>query len=228
MQKELVLQSPKRKISHSVQSAVTHSPSFRGYHNASFLLSPQVSLTVAPFLGAPRRSSVAKPPFSWVPSSPYLTLPSWELQGGDWSPFVPVRVGPDWGRPWGLTWSSGHSWGAGPSLQWVQPGLSVQRLRTPVRTRTWSTTSWCSSSLISGVLCSSLSEPPVQQLKGLVWSESRWGLQKCCRKQYSRNQAPRLESWRTQVDYASGPRGPEELTLQALRVTELLHMDRHD
>ena len=29
----------------------------------------------------------------------------------------------------------------------------------------------------------------------------------CCRNQYSRNQAPHLESWRTQVYYASGPRG---------------------
>ena len=29
----------------------------------------------------------------------------------------------------------------------------------------------------------------------------------CCRNPYSRNQAPYLESWRTQVYYASGPRG---------------------
>ena len=28
----------------------------------------------------------------------------------------------------------------------------------------------------------------------------------CCRNQYLRNQAPHSESWRTQVDYASGPR----------------------
>jgi len=29
----------------------------------------------------------------------------------------------------------------------------------------------------------------------------------CCRNQYSRNQAPHSESWRTQVYYASRPRG---------------------
>ena len=29
----------------------------------------------------------------------------------------------------------------------------------------------------------------------------------CCRNQYSRNQAPHSESWRTQVCYAGGPRG---------------------
>ena len=56
----------KKKIFHSVQSAITHSQSFRGYHSASLLLSPQVSLTVAPFLGA---------------------------QGGDQSPLLPVGVG---------------------------------------------------------------------------------------------------------------------------------------
>ena len=35
----------------------------------------------------------------------------------------------------------------------------------------------------------------------------------CYINQYSRNQAPYLESWKTQVYYVSGP---EELTLQAL------------
>ena len=35
----------------------------------------------------------------------------------------------------------------------------------------------------------------------------------CCRNQYSRNQAPCSESWRTQVYYSSGPRG---VNLQAL------------
>lgn len=66
MQKELVLQFPKRKISLSVQSTITHSQSFRGYHNASLLQSPQVSLTVAAFLGAPRRLSVTMPSFPGV------------------------------------------------------------------------------------------------------------------------------------------------------------------
>ena len=51
--------SKQKNFSQSIQSAITHSQSFRGYHNASLLLSPQVSLTVAPFLGAPRRWSVS-------------------------------------------------------------------------------------------------------------------------------------------------------------------------
>ena len=60
MQKELVLQFPKRKeVSLTLLSAITHSQSFRGYHNASLLQGPRVSLTVAPFLGAPRRWSVS-------------------------------------------------------------------------------------------------------------------------------------------------------------------------
>ena len=56
--------SKQKNFSQSIQSAITHSQSFRGYHNASLLLSPQVSLTVASFLGAPRRLSVTMPPFS--------------------------------------------------------------------------------------------------------------------------------------------------------------------
>ena len=59
-QKELVLQFPKRKkASLTLQSAIMHSQSFRGSHNASLLQGPQVSLTVAPFPGAPRRWSVS-------------------------------------------------------------------------------------------------------------------------------------------------------------------------
>ena len=45
----------KKNFSHSIQLSVTHSQSFRGYYNASLLPSPQVSLTVEHFLGAPRR-----------------------------------------------------------------------------------------------------------------------------------------------------------------------------
>ena len=72
-----------------------HSQSFRGYYNASLLPSPQVSLTVAHFLGAPSRRSIS--------SSIH-----WDLTG-------------DW--PWSLTLSCGHSWWVGLSLQWVQSGL---------------------------------------------------------------------------------------------------------
>ena len=47
-----------------------------------FLLSPQVSLTVPPFLGA---------------------------LGGDQSPLLPIGVGSAWGLAQGLTLSCGHS-----------------------------------------------------------------------------------------------------------------------
>ena len=86
-------------------------------------------------------------------------------------------------------------------------GSAVQRVRTPVQKRTCNTVEWCSSSFISGLLHSNPAEPQFQLLKALAWLESRWGLQKCCRNQYSRNQSPHLESWRTQVYYTSGPRG---------------------
>ena len=132
MQKELVLQFPKRKLSHSIQSAIMHSQSHRGYHNASLLPSPQVSLTVASFLGAPRRLSVTMPPFSQVPSSPCLMLSSWEPKEvisllfyplgqdltGDWPWALPDTVA----TPGELVCTSNES-------DW---GSAVQRVRTPV------------------------------------------------------------------------------------------------
>ena len=71
MQKELVLQFPKREISLTLfnQQSRTHSDS----------------------------ESITVPPFSRVPSSPYLMLPYWELQVGDQSILLPIGVGPDWG-----------------------------------------------------------------------------------------------------------------------------------
>ena len=83
----------------------------------------------------------------------------------------------------------------------------IQRVRTRVRKRTQNTIRWRASSFVSGFLHSSLAEPPVWQLERPAWLGSRWGLQKCCRNQYSRNKALLSESWRTQVYYASGPRG---------------------
>ena len=86
-------------------------------------------------------------------------------------------------------------------------GSAIWRVGTLVRKRTQNTVRWRASSFILGFLCSGRAKPPVQQLKGLAWLESRWDLQKCCRNQSSRNQAPHLESWRIQVYYAGGPRG---------------------
>ena len=88
----------------------------------------------------------------------------------------------------------------------------IQRVRTRVQKRTQNTIRWRASSFVSGFLHSSLAKPPVRQLKRQAWLESLWGLQKCCRNQYSRNKAPHSESWRTQVYYASGPRGIKTLS----------------
>ena len=57
------------------------------------------------------------PPFSRVPRSPYLMLPSWELQGGDQPPLLPIGVGPDWGLALGfylILWPFLVSWSIPP------------------------------------------------------------------------------------------------------------------
>ena len=154
------------------------------------------------------------PPFSQVSISPYLMSPSWELQGGDQSLLLPVGVGTDWGLapgPYLILWPFLVSWSVPP----VSPsgGSATWRVGTPGWKRTRNTIRWHASSFILGFLCSSPAKPPVWRLKGSAWLESCWGLQKCCRNQWSRNQAPHLESWRTQVYYAGGPRG---VNLQAL------------
>ena len=61
-------------------------------------------------------------------------------------------------------------------------------------------------------LVAQLVKNPSAMWENWVWSLG-WedplekGKATCCRNQYSRNQAPHLKSWRTQVDYAGGPRG---------------------
>ena len=161
-----------------------HSQSFRGYHNASLLRSPQVSLTVAAFLGAPRRGQ-----------SSACRGRTWLGPGPGASP-DPVAI------PGELVHPSNES-----SL-----GSAVQRIGTPVWKRTQSTVRWHTSPFVSGFLCCSLVEPPVRLLNRPAWLESRWGLQKCCRNQYSRNQAPYVESWRIQVFYTGRPRGVNTLS----------------
>ena len=180
MQNEFFWQFPKKKkiFSHTVQSSVTQWQSFIGYHNASLLPNPQVSLTVAPFLGAPRRWSVSSSTCwgrTWLGTGPKT---------------LPVAIPSELVRP---SNESGQ-------------GSAIQRVRTPVWKRTRSTVRWHTSLFVSGLLRSSQAKPPVRQLKRPAWLESRWSLQKCCRNQYSRNQAPHSESWRTRVYYASGPR----------------------
>ena len=155
-----------------------HTQSLRGYHNI-FLFQ--------------------------VPRSPYLMLPS---QGCDQSPLLPIGIGSFLG-----TGPRALSFPVGIPGELVCPsnesswGSAVQSAGTLVQKRTWNTVRWHASSLIFGFLHSSMAEPTVWRLKGLAWLESCWGLQKCCRNQYSRNQAPHSESWRTQVYYAGGPRG---------------------
>ena len=52
----------------------------------------------------------------------------------------------------------------------------------------------------------------------------------CCRNQYSRNQAPHSESWRTQVYYAGAPRGVNTPSSepQTKGLQSVLYTDRHD
>ena len=169
-----------KNFSHFIQSAITCSQSFRGYHNASLLPSPQVSVTVAPFLGAPRRG--------------YQSSTCW---GRTWLGTGPGALPDPVAIPGELVRPSSES-----SL-----GSAIQRIGTPVWKKTRNTVGWPTSVFVSGFLCSSLAEPPVQLLSRPAWVESHWGFQKCCRNQYSRNQAPHSESWRTQVFHAGGPRG---------------------
>ena len=100
-----------------------HSQSFRGYHNASLLPSPQVSLTVTLFLGTSRRLSFTMVPFypspqvslrCSLPGSPGRSSVSFSASRGRFLPGDQHK---------GLTLSCGHSWWVGPSFQWVQPGL---------------------------------------------------------------------------------------------------------
>ena len=146
-----------------------------------FLPSPQFSLSDAPFLGA---------------------------QGGNQSPLLLVRVGSclrtiPWASPYPVA-IPGELICSSNEFSW---GSVIRRVGTPVGKRTQNTVRWRASSFVSGFLHSSPTKPPVRQLKGLAQLESCRGLQKCCRNQYLRNQAPNSESWRTQVYYTSGPKG---------------------
>ena len=154
------------------------------------------------------------PPFLRSPQFSPSDAPFWGAQGGDQSPLLPVGVSSCLGTgpgalPYPVTipgelvcHSNESSWGS-----------AVQSAGTLVQKRTWNTVRWHASSLIFGFLHSSMAEPAVWRLKGPAWLESCWGLQKCCRNQYSRNQAPHLESWRIRFIMLAGP---EELTVQAL------------
>ena len=159
---------------------------------------------------------ITAPPFSQVPRSPYLMLPSWELQGGDQPPLLPTGVGvPDWGlapgpylilRPFLVSWSilPMNPVGAWPSREseWRserEPGIPSGG--APPR--------W----LVSGLLCSKPAKPPVR-LEGRAWLESRWGLQNVAETS-TREKKPHTR--RVGELRFIMPAGPEELTLQALR-----------
>ena len=62
-------------------------------HDASLLLSPQGSLTVAPFLGAPRRLSFTMPPFLPSPQISLSDAPFLGAQRGNQSPLLLVGIG---------------------------------------------------------------------------------------------------------------------------------------
>ena len=81
-----------------------HTQSLRGYHNT---------------------------PLSWVPRSPYLMLPSWDLQGGDQSPLLPIGLrSPDLGLApdlYLILWPFLVSWSV-PSMSLVraQPSRELE------------------------------------------------------------------------------------------------------
>ena len=120
MQKRIGFAVFKKKLfSHSIQSTIMHSQSFRGYHSASLLLSPQVSLTIARFLGAPRRLSVN----AFLLLSPQVSLTVAPFLGAPrryQSPLLPAGVGPDWGLALGpsvILWPFPVSWSVSPRSQ---------------------------------------------------------------------------------------------------------------
>ena len=166
-----------------------HTQSLRGHHSTSLFPSLQVSLSDAPFLGAPRRWSAS--------SSTYWGRSSWLGTGPGALPY-PVADPGELAHP-----SSEFGW-----------CLAVQRVGMAVWKRTRNTIRWRTSMFVSGLLGSNPAKPPVRRLKGRAWLESYWGLQKCCRKQYSRKKAP---YWRVGELRFIMPVSPEELTLQALR-----------
>ena len=57
------------------------------------------------------------PPFPMSPQFSLSDAPSWELQGGDQSPLLPIGVGPDWGLalgPYLILWPILVSWSIPP------------------------------------------------------------------------------------------------------------------
>ena len=206
--------SKKKNFSHSKnqQSAVKHSQSFRGYHDASLLPSPQVSLTCC----LPGRSKEVISHSASLLPSPQFSLsdaPFLGAQGSDQSPCLPVGVGSCLGTgPRALSYpvaipselvhpSNEYSWG---SVIWS--------VRTAVRKRNQDTVRFRSSSFISRFLHSSLAEPPVRQLgcpPGCNLAEaSRHIVETSTRK--TKHHIQRVELRFTT------PVGPEELILKAL------------
>ena len=60
-------------------------------------------------------------------------LPSWDLQGGDQSPLLPIRVGPDWGL------AAGPHLILRPSLvSWSIPPMSPDRAQPRGESERWS------------------------------------------------------------------------------------------
>ena len=147
----------------------------------SLLPSSQISLSDPPFLGA---------------------------QGGDQSPLLPIGVGSCLGTgPGALPYPVAIPGELVCSSNESIEGLAIRRVRTVDGKGTQDTVRSGASSFISGLLQSNMAEPPVLWLQGPASLEFFWGLQKCCRNQYSGNQAPHSESWRTQVYYTGGHSG---------------------
>ena len=159
---------------------------------------------------------ITVPPFSQVSRSPYLMLPSWELQGGDQPPLLPIGVGvPDWGLapgPYLILWPILVSWpilpvnsvGAWPSREWEwrserEPGIPSDGAPP------------CSSQ------GSSAPTRPSHQSGGSRGGRG-WNLTGASRnvaETSTREKKP--HTWRVGELRFIMPVSPEELTLQALR-----------
>ena len=217
MQKRIGFAVFKKKLfSHSIQSTIMHSQSFRGYHSASLLLSPQVSLTIARFLGAPRRLSV----------NAFLLL----------SPQVSLTVAPFLGAPrrWSVSSSTrwGRTWlGTGPGAfrdPVAIPGELVCLSKEPGWGLFGKWERW--SEREPGMPSGGTPPPPSWGSFTRAWLRhqaqgNRTGASRNVAE--TKHHARRI--WRTQVYHAGGPKGVDALSFEPqTKGLQFLYTDRHD
>ena len=207
MQKELVLQFAKRKNFLSLGSISNHA--LTNIQRLSQCLPSPESSGFLSYCSLPGSSEevVTIAPFSWIPSSPYLMLPSWELQGGDQSPLLPTGVGPDWRLalgPYLILWPLLVGWSIPPmspvgtrlsrELEHQcdrEPGIPLGGMPPHLSRSSFAPDCWATFLAAQGAgVVGILLGPPEMLQKPVI-----------------DNPTPHSESWKTQVYYASGPRG---------------------